>query len=47
VCAASSIASFRAATFAIAENRLDRPVSKKRRVSVQRKLLITQLSYNG
>jgi hypothetical protein len=47
VCAASSIASLRAATFAIGENRFDLPVSKKRRVSVQRKLLITRRSYNG
>jgi hypothetical protein len=46
VCAASSIASLRAATFAIDENCLDLPVSKKRRVSAQRKLLITRPSYN-
>jgi hypothetical protein len=36
----------RAATIAIDENRFDLPVSKKRRVSAQRKLLIRRPSYN-
>jgi hypothetical protein len=47
VCAVSTIASLRAATFAIDENRFDLPVSKQRRLSTQRKLLIAQLFYNG
>jgi hypothetical protein len=37
----------RAATVAIDENRFDLPVSKKRRVFTQRKLLITRPFYNG